>query len=320
MKSSQRGNAGFFDAFFEKSGFVLLDGGMATELERRGAILDDPLWSAKILLERPDLIRQVHHDYFIAGADVATTASYQATFEGFAKRGLGKQEAARLMRSSVELACEARDVFWSKQENRAGRTKPLVAASVGPYGAYLADGSEYQGDYGLSVAELMDFHRERLEVLAETDADLLAFETVPCLAEAEALLKLLEQLPGRVAWLSFSCRDGGHTSHGEPVEEAALLTNASHQVVAVGVNCTAPIYVEEVLKRMAAVAQKPLLAYPNSGEGWDASARCWLPAGSAGDWRQLASRWMAAGARLLGGCCRTGPEDIRFLRQVCKCH
>ncbi len=155
-----------FERFLGDGGVVILDGALATELEQRGANLNDALWSARILLEDPDLIRQVHYDYLVAGADVITTASYQATFEGFARRGLDHEQAAELMRLSVRLALEARDAFWAEPANRAGRVRPLVAASVGPYGAYLADGSEYRGDYGLSVAELMDFHRPRMAVLA----------------------------------------------------------------------------------------------------------------------------------------------------------
>lgn len=301
------------DPFLKKSGIVILDGAMATELERRGAILDDSLWSAKILMEAPHLIRQVHLDYFLAGADIAITATYQATFEGFEKRGLSRPEAGGLMRLSVELACEARDEFWSKKTNRAGRLKPLVAASVGPYGAFLADGSEYRGDYGLTVGELMDFHRSRMGVLAGAGADLLAFETIPCMEEAEALVKLLAEFPGQTAWLSFSCRDEKCLNHGEPIEEAVALANTSSQIIAVGVNCTPPGFVEGLLERASNFTEKPLLAYPNSGEGWDAVHKCWLPATAGNNWHELAACWQAAGAKLLGGCCRTTPEDIRKL-------
>ena len=304
-----------FEPFFEKCGLVILDGAMATELERRGAVLDDSLWSAKILLEAPELIRQVHLEYFLAGADVATTASYQATFEGYAKRGLGESQASGLMRLSVQLACEAREGFWSKESNRAGRLRPLVAASVGPYGAYLADGSEYRGDYGLTTEELMAFHRPRLAILANAGVDLLAFETIPCLEEAGALVKLLTEFPRQVAWLSFSCRDEKYLNHGETIEDAVALANESTQIVAVGVNCTRPEFVEGLLKRAAFFTQKPLLAYPNSGEGWDAAHRCWRPAPSETNWLDLARRWKTAGAKLIGGCCRTTPEDIRKLAE-----
>src|SRR6516165_4358434 len=176
-----------FQPFLDQAGVVILDGALATELERRGANLDDPLWSARMLLDGPDLIRQIHLDYFRAGADVATSASYQASFAGFARRGLNQAQAAELMVRSVRLAQEARDLFWP--ENTQGRLRPLVVASVGCYGATLHDGSEYRGDYGLTVAQLIDFHRPRLEILANSGADLLACETIPCMVEAEALVR-----------------------------------------------------------------------------------------------------------------------------------
>ena len=224
--------------FLEEQGVVILDGAMATELEARGADLHDALWSAKILLEEPSLIRQVHFDYYVAGADVATSASYQATFDGFAQRGLDADEAARLMRLSVELAMDARNEFWSEPANRVGRQKPLVAASVGPYGAYLTGGAEYTGDYGLSLQQLMDFHAPRFEVLAKSGAELLACETVPSLLEIEALVRLMPEFPDAHVWLSCSCKDGEHLCHGEALREVVELANECEQVVAVGVNCT----------------------------------------------------------------------------------
>jgi homocysteine S-methyltransferase len=294
--------------------FLILDGGMATELERRGAVLDDFLWSAKILAEQPELIRQVHLDYFLAGADVATTSSYQATFEGFARCGLSRKEAEILFRRSVELAREARDIFWDDSANRVGRVRPLVAASVGPYGAFLADGSEYRGDYGLTLSELMDFHRPRMEALIDSNPDLLAFETVPCQLEGEALLRSLEEFPGINAWLSFSCRDEAHVCHGETLSDCASMTGDHPQIVAVGVNCTPPHFVEALLRSARPFTQKPLLCYPNSGEKWDPTHHCWLQDGLPVDFGELAARWYDAGARLIGGCCRTGPEDIARIR------
>jgi homocysteine S-methyltransferase len=297
---------------------MVLDGALATELERRGADLRDPLWSAKALLENPALISQVHLDYFRAGADVAITASYQATFAGFARRGLDRDAAAALMQRSVELACAARDEFWRDSAARQGRLRPLVAASVGPYGAFLANGAEYTGDYGLTVTQLMDFHRPRLAVLAASGADLLACETIPALVEAEALTRLLaEEFTETPAWMSFSCGDGSCLWHGEPIADAVRLAEACPQVVAVGVNCTAPRWIEALLGTMRGVGSKPLLVYPNSGEGWDAAQGCWL-AGEPTDFGEAARRWLAAGARLIGGCCRTTPEDIHAIAGTCR--
>jgi homocysteine S-methyltransferase len=292
---------------------MILDGALATELERRGANLNDPLWSAKVLLEQPELIRQVHYDYFAAGADVATTASYQATFEAFAKRGIGADAAAGLMRTSVELACQARDAFWAEPANRVGRPRPLVAASVGPYGAMLADGSEYKGQYGLSVEQLMAFHRPRLHVLAKAGADLLACETIPCLAEALALARLLPELPGVSAWISFSCQDGEHNSEGEPLADCVAQLDGYAQVAAVGVNCSAPEHMSALIGRMRARTSKPLLVYPNSGEQYDGADKQWRGCAHTQPFAEQARDWHRQGARLIGGCCRTNPEDIRAL-------
>ena len=302
--------------FLAQAGVIILDGALATELEQRGADLHDPLWSAKILLEQPALIRQVHEDYFLAGAQVAITASYQASFAGLAARGLTHAQAAALMQRSVQLAVAARDQFVAQN---TVALPPLVAASIGPYGACLHDGSEYRGDYGLTVEELMNWHRPRLAVLAASGADLLACETIPSLAEGEALVRLLAEFPHSSAWLSFSCADGAHVCHGERFADCAALANQSAQIVAVGVNCTAPRHIEALLQAAAPVTAKPLLAYPNSGEHWDAHAQCWLPGSSVDDFANAALRWVAAGARLIGGCCRTTPTDITALQTRLAC-
>lgn len=297
---------------------LVVDGALATELERRGADLRDPLWSARVLVERPELIHQVHLDYFRAGADVATTASYQASFEGFAGRGLGRDEAERLMRLAVRLALDAREQFLRETGGLApGRQRPLVAASVGPYGAMRADGSEYRGDYGLEEAALMDFHRPRLRVLADAGADLLACETIPCLAEARALARLLQELPGACAWISFSCRDDGHNSQGEPWADCVRALDGFAEVAAIGVNCTAPQHIEALVATARAHTAKPVIVYPNRGEQYDAVAKQWLhvPGSDPSPFAQQAMAWAHAGARLIGGCCRTTPEDIRALRQ-----
>ena len=311
---------------FQQKDVIILDGALATELERRGADLRDPLWSAKVLLEQPELIRQVHYDYFAAGADVAITASYQASFPGLAARGLNEAQAANLMRLSIQLAVDARTHYLidqahlvDKQPNPQAAMRnwhPLVAASVGPYGAYLHDGSEYRGDYGLTVDELVAWHRPRFAVLAQSGADLLACETIPSLVEGEALLRLLAEFPDVWAWLSFSCRDGDHVCHGERFVDCVALAHECPQIVAIGVNCTAPRYVEDLVRQAAAVTTKPLLVYPNSGERWDALAQCWLPGSGGADFAAAARRWYVVGARLIGGCCRTTPVEIAALARL----
>lgn len=305
-----------FRPFLDARGLVVLDGGLATELERRGADLNDPLWSARLLIEQPELIRDVHLDYYRAGADVATTASYQATFEGLAARGLDRDAAAALLHKSVTLAIEARDRFRSESATRADR-RPLVAASIGPYGAMLANGAEYRGHYGLSEQALMDFHRPRMAVLAGSGADVFACETLPCEIEAIALAKLLREFPHMPAWISFSCRDGLHVCEGQRIAECAALLEPFDQVAAIGVNCTAPQHVESLLAELGKATRKPLVAYPNSGERYDPSTKSWQGCATPLEFAQQAARWRRAGARLIGGCCRTTPANIRAVREMC---
>ena len=306
------------EPFLDSPGFVCLDGGLATELERRGADLDDPLWSAKLLLEDPGAIEELHYDYFLAGADVGTSASYQASFSGFAERGLDASDTEALLRRSVELVHRARARFWDEPANRAGRRPPLVAASVGCYGAVLHDGSEYRGDYGLGSEELGDFHRERLTALVEAGPDILAFETLPCRLEAEVLVVLLREGGGNVpAWMSFSCRNEREVCHGELFSHCLRLVLAESSVVAVGVNCTAPRLVAPLLASAAGCGDKPLVAYPNSGERWDAAGHRWESSGEpASDLVELAPVWVEKGARIIGGCCRTTPETIRAVARA----
>jgi len=298
--------------FLERQGFVMLDGGLATELERRGADLDHFLWSAKLLADAPDLIRAVHEDYLTAGADVIATATYQASLGGFARAGFDNARGAALMRRSIDLAVQARECFWSKAENRVNRTRPLIAASIGPYGASLHNGSEYHGRYGVSRDALLRFHQPRMDILAETQADLFAFETIPSPQEAGVLLELLGDYPDTPAWLSFSCRDGEHVSYGELFADCAALAERSRQIVAVGVNCTAPVHISALLES-AGQLKTPLLAYPNSGESWDPEERRWAGLQCHGF---PVTEWYRRGARLLGGCCRTGPGDIRQMRRA----
>ena len=294
----------------DRQGFIMLDGGLATEMERRGADLDHFLWSARMLAESPDLIRQVHYDYLMAGADVIATATYQASFAGFERAGFDAARAEALMRLAVQLAVEARDTFWSDPANRAGRQRPLVAASIGPYGACQHDGSEYHGNYAVGAREVRDFHRPRLDVLADTPADLFAFETIPSRSEAELLMALIGDYPGHTAWLSFSCRNERDVCHRERFADCAALAEGVAQLFAVGVNCTAPEYISPLLESARGVT-KPLAVYPNSGEQWVAEDNSWTGQGA----RDLcAATWYRNGARLLGGCCRTGPADIRRMR------
>lgn len=289
----------------------MADGGLATELEARGNDLSDALWSARLLMDAPAEILGAHLAFFAAGAEIATSASYQASFEGFARRGLGRAEAAGLMRRSVELARAARD-----QVAGDGRTR-WVAASAGPYGAALADGSEYRGRYGRTVRELAAWHRPRLEVLAEAGPDVLALETVPDTDEAEALMTAISGL-GVPAWLSYTIA-GGQTRAGQPLDAAFAIAADVPEIVAVGVNCCAPADVLPAIAVARQVTGKPVIVYPNSGEEWDARRRAWTGPSRYPPAQYPSAQprqWIAAGAAIIGGCCRVRPADITQLAQV----
>ena len=302
--------------FLNTSDALVLDGGLATELEKRGHNLDDPLWSARLLLEEPAAIQQLHLDYYWAGADCAISASYQATLAGLQARGLTVMAAITLLRRSVELVQAARTEFWQAlvPGQRNGRLYPLVAASIGPYGAALADGSEYTGAYGLDEDALFEWHRQRWHVLARSGPDLLACETIPSYNEARALLRLLRETPGAWAWFSFSCRDEAHISDGTPISRCAQLLADQPQVVAVGVNCTPPRYIGGLIEEITAVSAKPIIIYPNSGERYDPEMNQWYGLSDASEFGTVSREWRKAGAALIGGCCRTGPEHIRQIR------
>ena len=308
QSSSRMSRTAELPALLASYPFVLLDGGLATELERAGHDLSDKLWSARLLRDEPEAIRRVHRDYLEAGADCIVSASYQASVAGFVESGRSRRQAEQLIGLSLTLAQEARDAFAATDGGRR-----LVAASIGPYGAYLADGSEYRGDYGVESATLRAFHQPRWEILAQPGT-LLACETIPSRQEAELLLELLAESPGVSAWLSFSCRDGAQLADGTPIEQCARLCAASSKVVAVGVNCTAPRFLPELLRRMHTAAPGlPLVAYPNSGETYDVESKCWHGTADPASFASAARQWVDEGARVVGGCCRTGPGHIRAL-------
>jgi len=292
------------------SGPVVLDGGLATLLEAHGHDLTSALWSARLLLDDPGAITAAHREYFEAGAQVAITSSYQASFDGFAALGLDRAAAADALRRSVALARTAADQAAAEGSDEAGGAgRRWVAASVGPYGAALADGSEYRGDYGLSVAELRAWHRPRLEVLAGAGADVLAIETIPCLAEVQALLEELRGT-GMPAWLSLTCAHG-RTRAGEPAAEAFAMAADVDEIIAVGVNCCDADEALGLVELAVRQSGKPAVVYPNSGERWDAVHRCWSGTSTFGP--EHATEWITSGARLVGGCCRVGPEAISRL-------
>lgn len=302
-------------AFLRNQKIIVLDGGLATTLEALGYELNDDLWSARILLEAPDAIRQVHLDFLDAGADCIVTSNYQASFPGFHKRGLDDNAAGRIMRLAVDLAVDARDEFWSQPAKRKNRIRPLVAASVGPYGAYLADGSEFVGRYGVGDEVLRDFHEKRLRLLAQSRADLLACETIPSRQEADVLLKLIGETPSGWSWVSFSCSDEKHLCDGSRIEDVAKDCDAEPFVAAVGINCTSPKYVPSLIAEARRGTGKPIIVYPNSGERYESEQKKWAGADAPVDLSGAALEWVRLGASGVGGCCRVGPDDILKIRQ-----
>ena len=318
------------EKMLKKYPLIVLDGAFGTEIARRGFDTSDELWAAKALFAQPELVKAVHRDYFEAGADVSTSASYQATVEGFEAKGFTRSQSAELIRLSVRLVQEAREEFWANRQRYGGpasgsryagggptagnRPYPLAAASVGPYGAYLADGSEYTGGYSAGRHELADFHAERLALLLDAKPDILACETLPLFREAEAILDDLKKYPEAQAWISFTCNDTRFTCGGDKVADCARFLDRESQVAAIGVNCTAPEFVADLIREIRVHTEKPVVVYPNLGETYDATDKNWK--GEPQPFSAYVKTWYEAGARLIGGCCRTTPENIRGIAEM----
>jgi len=289
----------------------VLDGGMASELEFSGADIRGPLWSAHVLEDTPEKVIAVHRDYLEAGVDILLTASYQVSRKGYGEFGLTPDRADLALLRSVQLAQNARDEFVARNPGR----KVLIAASLGPYGAALHDGSEYTGVYDCSFEELVRFHRERIAVLAESDADILAFETLPSLGEARAVGEALEPWPNLAVWFCFNAPEHRaphlQVAHGELLRHCAGAAASFPQTIAVGINCTEPKWISALIPELRAASEKPIILYPNSGEGWDAEGRRWTGCSDPGDFGRRAREWYGAGAQIIGGCCRTRPAHIR---------
>lgn len=304
------------DVIIKKQGFVVLDGGLATELENRGHDLNHPLWSARLLINDPEEITAVHRSYLEAGADCLISSSYQASISGLISEGFSENSAKNLIKKTIELACDARDQFLDSNGSK-DRFRPLIAASIGPYGAYLANGAEYRGDYEINSELLKEFHRSRWEILANTPADLFACETIPSIREAEVLSSLLLDTPEIQAWMSFSCKDDSYISDGTRIEECVYLLEENPQILAIGINCTAPRYIFALINKIIrSKTTKMIIVYPNSGEQFDPELKVWSGIQSTSEFSQLATKWYKAGARMIGGCCRTGPEHISAIKKT----
>lgn len=294
-------------ALLDEKKYLVIDGAMGTELEARGCQLNDKLWSAKVLVENPALIYQVHLDYCRVGADFIITSSYQASVPGFARRGINEVQALALIAKSVELAKQARTDYLKEIDQPK---TILIAGSIGPYATFLADGSEYRGDYQLSFDEYAAYHRPRITALVQAGVDFLCFETIPSVSEVKSMIKLLAEYPNVTAYMSFSLCDAEHLCDGTSLANFIDMINQQRQIVAVGVNCIALDKVSGALKTLNILTDRPLLVYPNSGEQYDPVSKTWISKANKQTLVDHIDEWLVLGAKMIGGCCRTGPEDI----------
>lgn len=302
--------------FLDHQGFFILDGGLGSELENRGHNLNNKLWSASVLLDHSNTIYDIALSYLEAGADCIVTSTYQASIPSLLEAGLSKEEAKSLIQKAVQIAIEARNQYLNNNKDKS-RLRPLIAASIGPYGAYLADGSEYNGNYKLSATELRSFHEARWEILVDSPVDLFAFETIPSFREAQVLLDILKSTPNTFAWISFSCIDGMRISDGTLLSDCVKIFNNCDQIVGVGVNCIAPQYAASLINQVRKGApDKPIIVYPNAGETYDANKKCWIGSSHPTSLSTASIEWFNLGAQILGGCCRTGPDQIKELRKT----
>jgi len=299
---------------------LVVDGAMATELEKHGVKTDTDLWSATALIEKPEAITAVHKSYFQSGADVAITNTYQANVSKFMELGLTGEESKKLIIKAVKVAQKARKSYYDSlsDDERSKRAQyPLIAGSIGPYGAYLADGSEYRGDYKLTTEEYQAFHLQRMTLLNQAGVDLFAFETQPNFEETKALADLLvNKFPDQHAWLSFSIKNPENLCDGTSIYEAVHHFEDNKQISAIGVNCTTLENITETVKNIKSITDKPIIVYPNNGDIYEPITKTWQSNPQADSFKNLVPEWLDAGAKLIGGCCRTTPTDIKGIADI----
>ncbi len=300
----------------EKQKILLLDGALGTRLQEKGFDINDSLWSAKFLNENPKALQDIHTEYLNAGADCIITSTYQASIEGFVKKGFDEKTSRNLLILSINLAKEARDKFW--KENRSqNRIKPLVAASIGPYGAYLADGSEYSGNYKISDEELKEFHKNRLKIVAKTNPDIFAVETIPSFKEAKIICELLKPYKDISSWISFSAKDSSFTNAGDDIETCAKYLDLQEHISAIGINCTSPQYISSLINKIKKSSSKNVVVYPNGGAKYNPITKQWESSPTdEKEFAKMANLWKNEGANIIGGCCQTGPKEIKELRKT----
>jgi len=294
--------------------FIILDGGFATELEKKGFDLKDRLWSAKIIAEAPLAVKEVHLSYLNAGADCIISSSYQATVPGFVSAGYSRKEAVELIGRSVKIAIESIKAFNDLEPDTVKRPRPFLAASAGCYGAFLADGSEYRGDYHLELEGYKNFHKERVDILAEAGAGIIAFETFPSMEEAAAVAELMDEYNDLEYWIVFTVRDFETTSHGDSFKDCIKMLQGKKNLIAAGINCSPPELISPILDSLDPELKRNFAVYPNSGEHYHTDCSCWDDDPSASDYYSYAGEWHKKGAVIIGGCCRTGPSDISKIK------
>ena len=291
----------------------IIDGGLSNVLEEQGCDLNHKLWTANLLEKKPDAIIQAHLDYLKSGAQCITTSSYQASIPGLIAIGYSRNSAEKLILKSIQLAEIALDTALN---SGAIDNRPLIAASVGPYGAYLADGSEYRGNYDVSDKTLRDFHLERIKILDGSNADILACETIPSLQEARILSDILFHVD-KPAWISFSCKDGQHLNDGSKINECVAIFRNHPKVFAVGVNCTNPKHISDLIPCIkTSCGDNKIIVYPNSGEAYNAKNKTWEGLSDPKHFVEMCKEWTKLGADIIGGCCRIGPEHIRRISNI----
>ncbi|QDF30291.1 homocysteine S-methyltransferase [Halarcobacter anaerophilus] len=305
------------EELLKEQAVLIVDGALGTRLQTKGLNINDSLWSAKLLDENPNAIKAVHKEYLDSGADLIITSSYQASIEGFEKKGFSRQKAKELICLSIELARKARDEFWEEKKNKKKRIKPLVAASIGPYGAFLANGAEYTGKYNISKEQLKNFHKRRVEIIASTNPDIFAIETIPSFEEAKILAEILKEYKNIPSWICFSAKDNLHINDGTKIKECAKYLDTKEQISAIGINCTSPKYISSLIKEIKSVSNKPIVVYPNGGFKYNPLTKNWEDAKTdEKEFAKMAHLWKTQGAKLIGGCCQTEPKEIEELRRV----
>ena len=289
---------------------VIIDGGLSNVLEDLGCDLNNELWVANLLTTNPEALIKTHLAYLEAGAQIISTSSYQATIPGFMKLGYSKEDSETFILKSVELAETAINIYL---KNHTPNKRPLIAGSIGPYGAYLADGSEYRGDYKISDVDLRDFHKKRIELFDNSSCDILAFETIPSYQEAKVINELIQHCK-TPSWVSFSCKNGREINDGTSIARAASIFDKNENIFAVGVNCTAPKHISSLITELKSViGNKNVLVYPNSGEVYDAKSKTWNGTSDPVKFSEICKHWIQLGVNLVGGCCRIGPSHIKHL-------